>query len=123
MIANSSVVTLFDGGGSPPPSTPLSALISPSNYIVFTGKGSYTSPRFTVYPSGGTEPYSYSWSSTNATATNPNGEFTYFVLSGYDEVVTCEITCTTTDDASGEVVSEAKMTVNFSSTTGGAIEL
>jgi hypothetical protein len=91
--------------------------ISPSNIIVFTGNGAATSPLASTNVTGGTPPYTYSWSVDNPLIgiTSPTSEETTFTASGWETEILGVATLMVTDDVSAEVMDTVNINFNFSS--------
>lgn len=111
MLGTSRLIIASPSAGSPP-SGDLSVFVSPSSASNSVGNGSWTSPTFTASVSGGTKPYSYSWSATRGTVID-NGASANVRLSGYNEDEVSELTCTVTDDNGDTAQDTAGIVVFF----------
>ena len=108
-------------GGGEPPTNDLSMFITPSRGEYTSTNGSYTTPFYTANVSGGTEPYTFAWSSPelNVSLLTPSDDKTRARISGYNEFQIFQVTCTVTDAESNSVSSTAVTTITFG--TGEAI--
>lgn len=103
------------GGGGP---VTFESFITPSLLAREASNGSYTTPLFTMNVTGGVSPYSYVWEVANGdgTLTQTSGGTTRVTLSGYNNIKTCTLRCTATDDAAATSSDEITITILFGNT-------
>jgi len=111
-----SKVAFFKSASGAIPTPPsFSVSVSPSDYDTVTRKGSTSTPFFTASVSGGTAPFTYSWTATEGSPNTPTASTTRLTLSGYDEQVVSTLTCTVTDATLAEVSDNASIEITFGS--------
>lgn len=104
-----------NGVGGSPPSSDVSASISPDVFRVFCSNGSYTTPEFKSNVTNGVGPFIYSWKVSEGDVLSPAAKKTRLRFSGYNQEVQAvlELTVTDTGDSNKKATATALVIILF----------